>query len=205
MADNFNLRAFLTENKLTKNAQLLKEEQEDYQYFDEEGVGGFYMTTIDGVKIYSLEDSSVADTCFYALVEPETTYMISIDVSGEPVDANYVEQDSGVSGKVAEFIANDINKELGQEGGEENLDEAQFSDSYDTPAAKKVHGQLRDIVDIFQKSRNEEEQEVEAAIQAAEQETGSQVTPTEKSVLLQQARCMTQKWKEKEQKIKNQS
>jgi len=25
MADNFNLRTFLTENKLTKNAQLLKE------------------------------------------------------------------------------------------------------------------------------------------------------------------------------------
>jgi len=70
----------------------------------------------------------------------------------------------------------------------QNISEAQFSDSYDTPAAKKVHGQLRDIVDIFQKSRNEEEQEVEAAIQAAEQETGSQVTPTEKSVLLQQAR-----------------
>ena len=121
MADNFNLRSFLSENKLTKNTQLLKEQEEDYQYFDEEGTGGFYMTTIDGVKIYSLEDSSVADTCFYALVEPETTYMISIDVSGEPVDANYVEQDSGVSGKVAEFIANDINRELGQD--EEDLDE----------------------------------------------------------------------------------
>ena len=26
MADNFNLRQFLTENKLTKNTQLLKEE-----------------------------------------------------------------------------------------------------------------------------------------------------------------------------------
>jgi hypothetical protein len=191
MADNFNLRAFLTENKLTKNAQLLKEE-DDYKYFDEEGTGGFYMATIDGEKIYSLEDSSVMDTCFYALEGPETTYMISIDVSGEPVDADYVEQDSGVTGKVAEFIANDINSQLEEEGGEEeyedNLDEASYSDSYDTPAAKKVHGQLRNIVNIFDKSRSEEEQEVEAAIQAAEQETGSQVTPTEKNVLLQQAR-----------------
>ena len=185
MADNFNLRAFLSENKLTKNAQLLKE-QEDYKYFDEEGTGGFYMTTIDGVQIYSLEDSSVADTCFYALVEPETTYMISIDVSGEPVDADYVEQDSGVTGKVAEFIANDINKELGQEGGED-LNEAQFSDSYDTPAAKKVHGQLTDIVDIFEKSRDQETQELNAAIDAAEQQTGTQVTPTERRVLQQQA------------------
>jgi hypothetical protein len=119
MADNFNLRSFLTENNLTKNAQLLKEQEEDYKYFDEEGTGGFYMTTIDGVKIYSLEDSSIMDTCFYALEGPETTYMISVDVSGEQVDADYVEQDSGVTGKVADFIVNDINSQL----EEEDLDE----------------------------------------------------------------------------------
>ena len=116
MADNFNLRAFLTENKLTKNAQLLKEEQEDYQYFDEEGVGGFYMTTIDGVKIYSLEDSSVADTCFYALVEPETTYMISIDVSGEPISPPEILKQHQLPFEIAQFIADDIDRELGQEG-----------------------------------------------------------------------------------------
>jgi hypothetical protein len=116
MADNFDLRQFLTENKLTKNAQLLKEEQEDYKYFDEEGTGGFYMTTIDGEKIYSLEDSSIMDTCFYAIEGPETTYMISIDVSGEPVNADYVEQDSGVSGKMADFIVDDINSQLEEEG-----------------------------------------------------------------------------------------
>jgi len=168
-----------------KGSNAIKE-QEDYKYFDEEGTRGFYMTTIDGVQIYSLEDSSVADTCFYALVEPETTYMISIDVSGEPVDADYVEQDSGVTGKVAEFIANDINKELGQEGGED-VNEAQYSDSYDTPAAKKVHGQLTDIVDIFEKSRDQETQELNAAIDAAEKQTGTQVTPTERRVLQQQA------------------
>jgi hypothetical protein len=105
--------------KGTNNSQggsfVMKEEQ-DYKYFDEEGTGGFYMTTIDGVKIYSLEDSSIMDTCFYALEEPETTYMISIDVSGEPVDADYVKQDSGVTGKVADFIVNDINSQLEEEG-----------------------------------------------------------------------------------------
>jgi hypothetical protein len=115
MVDNFNLRAFLSENKLTKNSQLLKE-GDDYKYFDEEGTGGFYMTTIDGVKIYSLEDSSIMDTCFYALEGPQGVEVIGIDVSGEPVDADYVEQDSDVTGKIAEFIANDINSQLEEEG-----------------------------------------------------------------------------------------
>ena len=115
MADNFNLRAFLSENKLTKNSQLLKE-GDDYKYFDEEGTGGFYMTTVDGVKIYSLEDSSIMDTCFYALEGPQGVEVIGIDVSGEPVDADYVEQDSDVTGKIAEFIANDINSQLEEEG-----------------------------------------------------------------------------------------
>jgi len=108
--------------KGTNNSQggsFVMKEEEDYKYFDEEGTGGFYMTTIDGEKIYSLEDSSTMDTCFYAIEGPETTYMISIDVSGEPVDADYVEQDSGVTGKMAEFIANDINSQLEEEGGED--------------------------------------------------------------------------------------
>lgn len=195
MADNFNLRTFLSENKLTKNAQLLKEQQEDYRYFDEEGTGGFYMTTIDGVKIYSLEDSSIMDTCFYAL-EDEDGYIdfISIDVSGEPVSSEDIQNEQEVLSYIADFIEEDINSQLEEEGLLEasgsmknKVDEAQYSDSYDTPAAKKVHGQLRDIVNIFDKSKSEEEQEIQAAIQAAEQETGSQVTPTEKRVLLQQA------------------
>jgi len=117
MADNFNLRQFLTENKLTKNAKLLKEEQEDYKYFDEEGTGGFYMTTIDGVKIYSLEDSSIMDTCFYAL-EDEDGYIdfISIDVSGEPVSSEDIQNEQEISSYIADFIEEDINSQLKEEG-----------------------------------------------------------------------------------------
>jgi hypothetical protein len=117
MADNFNLRAFLTENKLTKNAKLLNENQEDYKYFDEEGIGGFYLTTIDGVKIYSLEDSSIMDTCSYAL-EDEDGYIdfISIDVSGEPISSEELQNEYELQSDIADFIEADIARELGQEG-----------------------------------------------------------------------------------------
>jgi hypothetical protein len=117
MADNFNLRAFLTENKLTKNAQLLKEQEEDYKYFDEEGTGGFYMTTIDGVKIYSLEDSSIMDTCFYALEDEDGDIdFISIDVSGEPVSSEDIQNEQEILSYIADFIEEDINSQLEEEG-----------------------------------------------------------------------------------------
>jgi len=117
MADNFNLRQFLSENKLTKNAKLLKEEQEDYKYFDEEGTGGFYMTTIDGVKIYSLEDSSIMDTCFYALEDEDGDIdFISIDVSGEPVSSEDIQNEQEILSYIADFIEEDINSQLEEEG-----------------------------------------------------------------------------------------
>lgn len=67
------------------------------------------------------------------------------------------------------------------------LSEGKFSDSYDSLASKKVHSQLRSIVDIFEKSYDEEIGELDAAIAAAEEETGTQVTPVERRVLQQQA------------------
>ena len=211
MADNFNLRQFLTENKLTKNAKLLKEavtldgkpvdlrsieiedidtadypdfsdayityaefedgtpltedevikfeeqnygivgelifdrqlylegeeveetsrsmknkmnEEDNYKYFDEEGIGGFYMNTIDGVKIYSLEDSSIMDTCGYAL-EDEDGYIdfISIDVSGEPVSSEDIQNEQEISSYIADFIEEDINSQLEEEGLLEEKDQ----------------------------------------------------------------------------------
>ena len=117
MANNFDLRQFLTENKLTKNAKLLKEEQEDYKYFDEEGTGGFYMTTIDGVKVYSLEDSSIMDTCFYALEDEDGyTEFVSIDVSGEPVSSEDIQNEEEILSYIADFIEEDINSQREEEG-----------------------------------------------------------------------------------------
>ena len=120
MADNFNLRSFLTENKLTKNAKLLKEEQEGYRYFEEEGNGGFYLGTADGHKVYSMEDSSVMDTCFYAIEDPEGyVEFVGIDVAGEPISSEQLQNEYELLSYVADFIEADIAKELGQEEGEE--------------------------------------------------------------------------------------
>ena len=210
MADNFDLRSFLTENKLTKNAQLLSENEgvpvqglnlivlddneggeitlEKYSDMDDQ----FQQIFSDGLEEGEWEATSLEQ----GLAELDEYFEERGDPSQqEDYDAKKQQFQSVVQGKAGKFYVHNVEYDLqlmfieGQEG-EENLDEALFSDSYDTPAAKKVHGRLRDIVDIFQKSRNEEEQEVEAAITAAEQETGSQVTPTEKSVLLQQARWL---------------
>ena len=180
MADNFNLRAFLTENKLTKNAKLLNENQEDYKYFDEEGIGGFYLTTIDGVKIYSLEDSSIMDTCSYAL-EDEDGYIdfISIDVSGEPVSSEDIQNEQEILSDIADFIAQDINSQLEEEEGED-LDEGRYSDSYDSPASKEVHAQLSRI----------SLQDLDAAIAKAEEETGTKVSDLERRVLTNQKHWM---------------
>lgn len=102
MADNFNLRSFLSENKLTKNAKLLKEEV--------------------------------------------------------------------------------------TEVAEENVvSEASYFDYYDSEAANEVGRQLTSIVDIFTKGRQQEQEEIDAAIAAAEQATGTQVTPSEKRALLNHA------------------
>jgi len=115
MADNFNLRTFLTENKLTKNAQLLKENQEDYKYFDEEGIGGFYLGQVKGITIYSLEDSSVMDTCMYALEGPQGVEFIDIDVAGEPISSEELQNEYELQSDIADFIEADIAKELGDE------------------------------------------------------------------------------------------
>jgi len=135
MADNFNLRSFLIENKLTKNAQLLKEQEEDYKYFDEEGTGGFYMTTIDGHKIYSMEDSSVMDTCFYAIEDPEgDVEFVAIDVAGEPVSSEDIQNEHELLSYIADFIEADIAKELGEEG---IYDEEEEEDSMEEGADDK--------------------------------------------------------------------
>lgn len=185
MADNFNLRSFLTENKLTKNAKLLKEQEEGYRYFEEEGNGGFYLGTADGHKVYSMEDSSVMDTCFYAIEDPEGyVEFVGIDVAGEPVSSEDLQNEYELLSYVADLIEADIAKQLGQEG-EEDLDEGNYSDSYDTPAAKKVHGQLQSAIHNV-RSRSEIDPTIAKLIAAAEQETGSQATSSEKRILSSQ-------------------
>lgn len=119
---DFNLRKFLTENKLTTNSKMLKENEDEegdgWKYFDIDGdeVEGLYMDTVDGVKIYSMTDSSVFDTCSYIL-EDEEGYVetVDIDVSGQPVDSEDLQNDYELSSYIADFISDDIAKQLGEE------------------------------------------------------------------------------------------
>lgn len=114
--NSFDLKNFLTENKLTTNSKLLNEVEEN-SVVDFNGQQGLLLGTVNNVKIYSLEGSSVSDEMYYALVDNvRTTHLFSVDVAGEEVDLDYVKQEAGIkiSDKLAQFIVNDINNELNQ-------------------------------------------------------------------------------------------
>lgn len=114
--NSFDLKNFLTENKLTSNSRFLDETKvKDVVDFD--GQKGLLLGTVNNVKIYSLEGSSVSDEMYYALVDNvRTTHLFSVDVAGEEVNLDYVKQEVGIkiSDKLAQFIVNDINNELNQ-------------------------------------------------------------------------------------------
>jgi hypothetical protein len=65
-----------------------------------------------------------------------------------------------------------------------SVNEASYFDSYDSEASIKVGQALTSIVDIFKKTAKEEDREVEEMIAAAEKETGTKVTPSEKRSLM---------------------
>jgi hypothetical protein len=123
MSDNFNLRTFLSENELTKNSQLIKE-QEGFKTFQDSGIEGLYMDTVNGVKIYSATDSSVSDYCAYVLEYPDGKIdIVDLDVSGQPISSEELQEYDILSDKpeIADFISRDIDKELGFE--QEGVDE----------------------------------------------------------------------------------
>ena len=67
----------------------------------------------------------------------------------------------------------------------QHITEGSYSDSYDTPAAKKVGGQLQSAIHDV-RSRSEIDPTIDKLIAAAEQETQSQVTSSEKRILSSQ-------------------
>lgn len=110
--NNFDLRKFLTENKLTSNTRLLKEDA-NLKSFD--GQEGSFLGKVDYWNIYSLEGSSASDTMAYALVSSEEVEMVSIDVAGEEVSLDQIKQGiegRGMSDEVAQFLLDDINSQL---------------------------------------------------------------------------------------------
>jgi hypothetical protein len=63
------------------------------------------------------------------------------------------------------------------------INEGSFFDRYDSEASVKVGRALTDIVDIFNKTAEEEDREVAEMIKAAEEETGTEVTRLERIYL----------------------
>jgi len=108
MADNFNLRAFLTENKLTKNAQLLKEGS-DYGY----------EAAMDAVDVM-FEPGTPENEQLTAAVE-KAFHENSVDTSNFGHEAGAVE-------KEVEVIAREIGLYEGEEKMEEEVAEEVLSE-----------------------------------------------------------------------------
>jgi|TARA_R100000084_G_C4654307_1_gene151816 hypothetical protein len=114
MENNFDLKKFLTENKLTTNSKKLNEKEGEM--FD-----GVYGINIDddipssktaGISIYDLEDSSLADTYWFGILDGEgNKKIISIEVGGGPINVDDIEK-GVVPHEVASDIVDYINNEL---------------------------------------------------------------------------------------------
>lgn len=138
--ENFNLKKFLVENKLTANSRMLSEEQEGTTK-DFDGYEGLHIATVDGIKIYRLEDSDVYENCTYVWEYPNDTTdtdwvdnTIDIDVSGLPVSSEELQEYDDLKNqpKIADAIAADIAKKLRQEIYTDDEDE---DDEDDIPQA----------------------------------------------------------------------
>jgi len=191
MADNFNLRQFLTENKLTKNAQLLKEEELSYPF------GQFGQAVKDIFEYHGPEEISDAPDIVYEqiveLIEEFDLDTMEGEFIDDAMEARLIElhqaaQTMGTE-EFGEFAYNELSDGALFMGGddddyddsdEDDLDEAKYSDSYDSPASKKVSAHLSST----------SLKDLDAAIAAAEEETGTKVTPVEKRVLIDQKHWM---------------
>ena len=222
MADNFNLRTFLTENKLTKNAKLLKEQEELSYPFGEFGQG-----VKDIFKHYNEEAISDAPDIVFELID-ELIQEYDLDpMSGEidtdPMEARLLELYKAAqtmdTEKFGEFAYNELSdgslfiggeedddldeiskydldneeweaeddypgqtKYVSRRDIEEDVNEANYSDSYNTPAAKAVNAKANQIVGTI-RGYSTALQTIQDAIKQVEQEVGSEVTRSEKRTL----------------------
>ena len=110
MKNNFDLKKFLVENKLTANSKMTNEQAKEMMF---DGILGLHVGDVAGVSVYSLETSDVYDTLYYGTLDVSgTKNVVAVDVAGEQQTPEDVIR-AGVSSKeLASFIANDINNEL---------------------------------------------------------------------------------------------
>jgi len=193
MADNFNLRQFLTENKLTKNAKLLKEQELSYPF------GQFGQAVKDIFEYYGPEEISDAPDIVYEqiveLIEEFDLDTMEGEFIDDAMEARLIELHRAAqtmdAEEFGEFAYNELSDGALFMGGddddyddsdEDDLNEARFSDSYDTPAAKAVNAKAGQIVDSI-RGYSTALQTIQDAIKQVEQEVGSEVTRSERNTL----------------------
>jgi hypothetical protein len=199
MADNFNLRSFLTENKLTKNAQLLNEGFSASE-ISKLGYEALRQSTDPGIqKLFADLKASTSKDYDECDRSPECRNMMAQSAAFNPqsdrsqaIEAQLIklaiEKGIDVKQQAPPATPEEEAKALGfwdkikSKVGlkEEDLDEAKYSDSYDSAASKKVHGQLSRI----------SLKDLDATIAKAEEETGTKVSDLERRVLEKQKHWM---------------
>jgi hypothetical protein len=202
MADNFNLRSFLTENKLTKNAQLLNEGFGASE-ISKLGYEALRQSTDPGIqKLFADLKASTSKDYDECDRSPECRNMMAQSAAFNPqsdrsqaIEAQLIklatEKGIDVKQQAPPATPEEEAKALGfwdkikSKVGlkeEEATNEAQFSDSYDTPAAKAVNAKANQIVKTITGYKTAL-QTIQDAIKQVEQEVGSEATRSEKSTL----------------------
>jgi len=219
MENNFNLRKFLVENKLTSTSRTIKENRQnipdDIIWTDEDehsaGQGTFNQYDLSSSELdhYDVEllgyspSTGKAYTAFTSGEYGETDYdnVDGVEELDQRETENYIERLKKYHPDHYRSITSNQVPELNRTTNEKltkreqalkeqvlkTISESSYSDSYSSKASKLVGKQLTNIVDIFSKSGEDEQKEIMDAITKAEQETGTEVTPVEKRILLQHA------------------
>ena len=189
MADNFDLRQFLTENKLTKNAKLLAENTDISQTFsNEEITGEVTVATIPSLgedPKFEVMDAKKA----LAMIKNEAEGAEKVTVyPGSKIDrqGDYNKETKELKGKLGVMIfSKSGNKAYEIYQGSNNLNEGKFSDSYKSQAAKDASVEIRNqIVNNLESTKYED---LKGIVDDAIQATGGEVSPVEKAALLKHA------------------
>ena len=177
MADNFNLRKFLTENKLTKNAKLLKEVVEvDGKEVD-----------IDSMEIDGIDMNDFPD--FVDAYVVAASFTDGTDLTDDQLEILSTQHSDIIQDRIHDRQLYREGKKQASSGdmaytekAEEGVSEANYSDSYNTPAAKAVNAKANQIVKTI-KGYKTALQTIQDAIRQVEQEVGSEATRSERNTL----------------------
>ena len=137
MADNFNLRQFLTENKLTKNAKLLKENADVTQAFSQAGITGEVTVAFhseQGMSEPEFQVMNAQDALAMIASEAEGAEDVLIG-QGDEIDqqGDLDPQTQGLECKLEVAILDHGTYEVYQGSNEENLDEGDWRNNPYTP------------------------------------------------------------------------